>query len=624
MKKRFLVLVSICLLFSSVFVPVMAEDSNINVMIKNISSEDANSDIVEDITFEDEILSERITVNENEFTSSNIPRYTSGIKLFSFCSPELSDEQKAAKVRDFILERLNNMEAYREELSLDKNTATDMLFIDLSGLSEVELYYDTAANKNSTKKILRNAISDIQNKSPRTFWCDFAYTWSWGSDCKLTKLGIQLNCDMVDVADGVQSVIDEVNALTAEFDGYVQSIVELIPDYYSDYEKILFVNDYLCTNYKYDTRCYTNNAAELTIYNAYDFFKEGKGVCQAYTLAFIAIMDELGIRCDAVSSVAMEHIWNLVELNGKWYHIDVTWNDPCFPMLENDTLGKACHKYFLLSSERIENIDAYPDNHYGFDVEGYGYEIGTEYDEVEVDLSQSLRTSFIELNSIWYTTDYNDATRKCGLYALDSPDISSIKRKDFKTPICNIGLWRTADNAYYPCSFSYLAKYNDVILFNTPTSICVFDGKEVSELYVPKKQNDEKIYGFTIRGNEAWIQLATNPNQEGIKKATLEKVNLDELVTCKLIVEDYSKVTKKATIYATQNIEATLIFASYEKNGKLIDCKPISCSGKNQITKGTRKYASPNGFNTNGAEKVKIMIWDKESRIKPLCEVLEK
>lgn len=481
----------------------------------------------EEKTYEEE--TESVPVNEFAITPSYLPRYTPEIRLFTLRSPRLSDEQKAVKLRDFLLERLNNMEAYQNELTLaEDNSGAPVLYVDLSGLYDVELYYDNAANKNTAKKIMRNAINGIRDSSPRTFWCKNSYTWSWDkNDYKISTIGLILNCDKdFNVEDGLQPVIDEVNALTAELDSYVQSIVDLIPDNYSDYEKILFANDYLCTNYKYDTRYYTSN---VYISNAYDFFKEGKGVCQAYTLVFMAIMDELGIRSDVVSSEAMNHIWNLVELNGKWYHVDVTWNDPCFRTLKNDTFGKSSHKYFLLSSERIENIDTYPDNHYGFDVDSYGYEFGTEFDDIEVDLNKSLISSFIELNGTWYNTGYNDAIRKCGLYAFNSPDLSSITNEDLKTPFYNIGLWRTAGTAYYPYAFSYLAKYNDTILFNTPTAICVFDGNNVAELYIPERADDERIYGFTVKDNTMYMQLATDPN-DGMENATLIKADIVNVV----------------------------------------------------------------------------------------------
>jgi len=444
-----------------------------------------------------------------------------------------SDEQKTEKLKVFLLERLLNLEQYEDELSLgeysfDSFTTSDVLYIELSGLPDFELYYNPA-NQDYTATIITNTLNNIRDKSPKTFWCKNQYVFFYNqNDYKLTKLGIRLDCDKdFNIDDGLQPVINQVNSLTVEFDSYVQAIVDLIPDSYSDYEKVLFINDYLCTNYKYDTRYHTHNAAKLHISNAYDFFKEGTGVCQAYTLAFMAIMDELGIRCDSVASEEMNHIWNLVELNDKWYHVDVTWNDPCANIYDTDTLGKATHEYFLLSTEEIQNKEK---PHYDFDVENLGYEFGTEFDDVEIDLSKSLKSSFIELNGIWYNTGYNDANQTCGLYAFNSPDISTITNDDLKTPLYQMDTWNPSPIGYYASSFSYLAKYGNTILFNTPTSICVFDGNEVAELYIPEKEVDEKIYGFTVKDDKLLIQLATSADEDGMRNAIVKTANIVDVV----------------------------------------------------------------------------------------------
>lgn len=61
-------------------------------------------------------------------------------------------------------------------------------------------------------------------------------------------------------------------------------------------------------------------------------------------------MDELGITCTVVSSDAMNHAWNMVRVNGKWYHIDVTWDDHV-----SDTYGRVYHDYFMLSDSAISD-----------------------------------------------------------------------------------------------------------------------------------------------------------------------------------------------------------------------------------------------------------------------------
>lgn len=48
-------------------------------------------------------------------------------------------------------------------------------------------------------------------------------------------------------------------------------------------------------------------------------------VCEGYSRCFNLLLEKAGIETTLVSAVS--HAWNLVKLNGKWYHMDVTWDD---------------------------------------------------------------------------------------------------------------------------------------------------------------------------------------------------------------------------------------------------------------------------------------------------------
>ena len=110
--------------------------------------------------------------------------------------------------------------------------------------------------------------------------------------------------------------------------------------------KLLLANDYLCVNFEYDT--------SYSIYSPDEMLSSGKGVCQAYMLLYRAVLNELGLKSDTATSEAMNHTWNMVYLNGSWYHIDVTWNDP----LSDRPLG-AFHDNFLRSDSGIRETGHY-------------------------------------------------------------------------------------------------------------------------------------------------------------------------------------------------------------------------------------------------------------------------
>lgn len=141
--------------------------------------------------------------------------------------------------------------------------------------------------------------------------------------------------------EDIYAVYDEAKALVSRELGAISSGVD--PGW-SDLEKVLWLHDYVVTHYAYDTT-YTN-------YDLYSMLRDGRGVCQAYTLLMTALLDRMGIGCSYVTSESLDHRWNIVELDGIWYHMDVTWDDPT-----PDGLGSAAHTYFLVSTARMEEVE---------------------------------------------------------------------------------------------------------------------------------------------------------------------------------------------------------------------------------------------------------------------------
>ena len=104
----------------------------------------------------------------------------------------------------------------------------------------------------------------------------------------------------------------------------------------------LTIHDYLIDSIQY----YVVDDSE---YNAYNALIDGKTVCSGYAEAFKTFMDMLDIECITISGTANSeaHVWNLVLLDGDWYHVDVTWDDP----LNGDT--SAQHYHFNISDNII-------------------------------------------------------------------------------------------------------------------------------------------------------------------------------------------------------------------------------------------------------------------------------
>ena len=127
--------------------------------------------------------------------------------------------------------------------------------------------------------------------------------------------------------EGFISESQVVEALD-EVDNIKNEIIQTVSG--SDYDKILKVHDSLADMIEYDTTLNRTNT-----HNIYGALKEKTCVCEGYSKALKYILDDLNIPCILVSGSATNtngqtesHMWNYVKLDGNWYGIDVTWDDP--------------------------------------------------------------------------------------------------------------------------------------------------------------------------------------------------------------------------------------------------------------------------------------------------------
>ncbi|MBQ3179041.1 MAG: leucine-rich repeat protein [Clostridia bacterium] len=121
-----------------------------------------------------------------------------------------------------------------------------------------------------------------------------------------------------------------------------------IRDDMTDLEKVLAIHDYLVREVDYDPG-YPDNINEDS-YWLEGVFLNRIAVCNGYALAYSHLLSQCGIDSYVVSSDPMNHAWNLIELDGTWYHADATWDDP-----SNQCGGFVYHKYFLKSDAEFEN-----------------------------------------------------------------------------------------------------------------------------------------------------------------------------------------------------------------------------------------------------------------------------
>lgn len=150
---------------------------------------------------------------------------------------------------------------------------------------------------------------------------------------------------------------EECAEMQTEIDNAVGRIMAQIPPKADTYEKLRTFHDWIVKNVSFEEGTYYSS----TVYGA---LKDGKAQCEGYAFAFSYLCDIAGIPNIVVPGTNDEgssHVWNKVCINGLWYNIDVTWDDPTIHYDNPDFIR---HDYMLVSDSDIIGISHFPDESY--------------------------------------------------------------------------------------------------------------------------------------------------------------------------------------------------------------------------------------------------------------------
>lgn len=159
------------------------------------------------------------------------------------------------------------------------------------------------------------------------------------------------------VGEPVLGVRPEYNAFAKQpgavetFRAAADEIYSRVKDISDPVECMLAVYDALAVRNVYNWQVGTGRrgSAPPEAWNAYSALVTGDTVCKGYAMAYRLLLNRCGIPCIAVGSPKMNHIWNIVMLDGQCYHVDVNCSNFDLPSLP----GRSIHSRFLLSDETI-------------------------------------------------------------------------------------------------------------------------------------------------------------------------------------------------------------------------------------------------------------------------------
>ena len=281
----------------------------------------------------------------------------------------------------------------------------------------------------------------------------------------------------------------------------------------SDLEKIITLHDYLAVNCEYDKENLDLGADKVPnkSHSTYGVFADGTAVCDGYALAYKYLLNQQGIECYMVTSTAMAHAWNMVVLDGEYYQVDVTWDDPTW-----DRVGGAGHNYMLRSDAAFEG-------HYNWQVTKGSQVVDFKAVSTRFDNAfwAGCRSPLVIAEESCYYTAYSG--RPC----IKKTSLSDITAAG--TVVTYIDPWIVwGGGGTWQGVYSGLFRIGDRLYYNDKSKIysIAMDGTDQKAEFTADT-TDGYIYGSGLSRGKVLYALHKDPNELGFAKETVLEAVID-------------------------------------------------------------------------------------------------
>lgn len=224
-----------------------------------------------------------------------------------------------------------------------------------------------ARNKNHLKNIFYTIINSGTNEF--TFYCDEDY-----KECINDAVNMVNDKDILSNINNFVHPFNSFDTININYDEYGEIIVKINKVYteeeikelnetvdkiinnkikksMTNKEKIETIHNYIINRGSYATDKIRKKYPDKEFNKANDILINKYGICSAYTDAMALFLYEFGL--DNYKIATESHIWNLVNINNEWLHLDLTWDDPVTENGEN----KLEIYFLLINNDRLEELD---------------------------------------------------------------------------------------------------------------------------------------------------------------------------------------------------------------------------------------------------------------------------
>jgi len=242
--------------------------------------------------------------------------------------------------------------AYYVDIKIPVNYARN------DSLGDIQYQFDLIAEG------INEILSDYMAHNPEYFYIlPDSYSWSGTVTGRYLNITFRvvIGYDFPDYTGTKASMRELKNKYDSLMNVINSAAQNLMFEGMTDLDKLLLAHDYITDNCVYyktvkDGYYYYGDGYS---FNSYGVLVNKKGVCQGYAYAYPALLKAMGYPIEnirQVSSEALNHMWNFVKLDNKWYHVDVTWDDPTVSNSQNMydmndlSYQYTYHNYFLISN----------------------------------------------------------------------------------------------------------------------------------------------------------------------------------------------------------------------------------------------------------------------------------
>lgn len=175
----------------------------------------------------------------------------------------------------------------------------------------------------------------------------------------------------------IEYIIDkqDYSAKKAELDSACEAVLASLSNPDDEWQTEKEIHDYVVKNCEYKIV-----ESEHVYSSAYGALVNGEAACEGYSKAAKLLLDKAGIESSVVSGISRgfdgeydPHMWNAVKINGGYYYLDCTWDDP----VSNDGKEYITYSYFNVSDDMIASTHSDISHDFGCDSTQENYYIKT-------------------------------------------------------------------------------------------------------------------------------------------------------------------------------------------------------------------------------------------------------